>query len=65
MKKFLVSVMMFLVFAIGLPLSAEATCARGSIVIAHTYRRYHRTTTYATRPRMLHDVRAFIAVIAI
>ncbi len=46
MKKFLVSAMMFLVFAVGLPLSVEAhdTCRR----------RYKRTTaarTYRTAPR--------------
>lgn len=45
MKKFLVSLMMFLVFAVGLPLTAEASCPR--------HRRHRstasRTTRYATR----------------
>ena len=40
MKKFLVTIMMFLVFAIGLPLAAEAQC---------TCRRYHHRRAYATR----------------
>ena len=47
MKKFLVTAMMFLVFAVGLPLSMEAqACPR--------HRRYKRTTaarTYRTTPR--------------
>jgi hypothetical protein len=47
MKKFLVSLMMLLVFATVLPLSAEA-CPRHH---HRTYasRRYYRTTSYATR----------------
>jgi hypothetical protein len=47
MKKFLVSAMMFLIFAVGLPLSMEAQgCPR--------HRRYRRTTatrTYRSSPR--------------
>lgn len=51
MKKFLVSVMMFFVFAVGLPLSVEAggdSCRR---VRKRSYasRNYRRTPRYSTR----------------
>ena len=43
MKKFLVSVMMFFVFAVGLPLSMEANaCPRHRRSHARTYRSYSR-----------------------
>ena len=47
MKKFLVSAMMFLVFAVGLPLSVEAhnSCRR------HTRKKSTATRTYRTTPR--------------
>ena len=51
MKKFLVSVMMFLVFAVGLPLSMEANaCPRHRRSHARTYRSYNRSysSRYAT-----------------
>jgi outer membrane lipoprotein SlyB len=48
MKKFLVSIMMFLVFAIGLPMSAEAyACPRHRRHYARSHR--VRTVSYATR----------------
>jgi outer membrane lipoprotein SlyB len=51
MKKFLVSMMMFLVFAIGLPLSAEAHpgCRRHRKSSRSYAARTHRTPYYATR----------------
>lgn len=48
MKKFLVSMMMFLVFAVGLPLSAEASCPRHRRHRTYASRTY-RTPYYATR----------------
>jgi outer membrane lipoprotein SlyB len=53
MKKFLVTVMMFLVFAIGLPLSADAatcTCRRYRHRRAYAHRVVHyRTAAYVAR----------------
>lgn len=48
MKKFLVSMMMFLVFAVGLPLATEANaaCPRHRRARAH---RTYRSTSYAPR----------------
>jgi hypothetical protein len=50
MKKFLVSMMMFMVFAVGLPLAVEAHagCPRHRRARAH---RTYRSTSYATRYR--------------
>ena len=54
MKKFLVSAMMFLVFAVGLPLSVEAhnSCPRHRrykrTTATRTYRSYRTTPRYAT-----------------
>jgi len=48
MKKFVVSLMMFLVFAVGLPLSAEASCPRHRRHRSYATRRYY-APRYATR----------------
>jgi hypothetical protein len=49
MKKFLVTIMMFLVFAIGLPLTANAaTCTCRRYHRRSHVSRYHRTTRYRT-----------------
>lgn len=48
MKKFLVTMMILMVFAIGLPLTADAQCTCRRYRRTHVTHRY-RTTRYATR----------------
>jgi hypothetical protein len=48
MKKFLVTVMMFLVFAIGLPLAIDAQCTCRKHHRRARVSRTHRTTSYRT-----------------
>jgi len=65
MKKFLVSSMMFLVFAVGLPLSVEAHCPRHRKAKRSYTSRNYRTTRarnyYATRENNYYATRGYVA----
>jgi hypothetical protein len=60
MKKFLVSLMMFMVFAVGLPLSAAAITADAQCSCRRARHRTHHTRRYARSSRY-YATRSYVA----